>query len=416
MTRVVIIGGGFAGLLAAKQLGNRDGIEVTLLDRRNFHLFQPLLYQVAMAGLSPADIAAPIRSLLSRYRNIIVLQAEAKGIDRERRVVTTNVGEYAYDYLIVATGMQTSYYGHDDWIEHASGLKSIEDATAIRRRILQAFEKAEAEEDADIVRSLLTFVVVGGGPTGVELAGAISEMAAHALARDFRRIDPRSTRVVLVEAGPRILPTFSEASSARAERDLEKLGVEVLKNARATHIDADGITIDGSDVIESRTVLWAAGVRATPVGKMLGVETDRSGRVPVRNDLTIEGDDRVFVAGDLAVLEYKGEELPGQAPVAMQQGRYLGRLIWREVQGEARTDFRYIDKGQMATIGRSKAVLESGPVRLGGMLAWLGWVVVHIYYLTTLRNRFFVLLRWAWSYCRFGKGARLIVGEDEDQD
>lgn len=416
-TRVVILGGGFAGLRAARSLGNRPGIEVKLVDRRNFHLFQPLLYQVAMAGLSPADIAAPIRSLLRSYANVQVLKSEVQGIDRERRVVRTDSGNLEYDYLIVATGMQTSYFGRDDWEASATGLKTIEDATTVRRRILDAFERAEVEADPEKIAARLTFIVVGGGPTGVELAGAIAEMARHALARDFRRIDPRTTRVILVEAGPRILPGFQEASSERATADLERLGVTVRTGARVTTLDEDGIRLGDAERIASRTVVWAAGVRATPAGEWLDTELDRTGRVRVEPDLSLPNDDRVFVAGDLAYLENDGKPLPGMAPVAMQQGRYLGQLIRGELAGRPRTPFRFLDKGQMATIGRSKAVLESGPVRMGGIFAWLGWVFVHIYYLSSFRNRFFVLLQWAWSYFRFGKGARLIVGEDpRDRD
>ena len=406
--RVIIVGGGFVGLNAAKGLGNR-AVDVTVIDRRNHHLFQPLLYQVAMAGLSPADIAAPIRGMLSRYRNVRVLQGEARGIELEKRELETDFGRLPFDYLILACGARHGYFGHDAWERFAPGLKTIEDATEIRRRVLFAFEEAERNPDPDERARQLTFAVIGGGPTGVELAGAIGEMARFTLARDFRHIDASQARIVLIEAGPRILPMFSAELAGRATRDLEGLGVQVRTSSAVSDIDADGVRI-GGERLRTATVLWAAGVQASPLGARLGFPTDRQGRVIVQADLSVAGSPRIFVAGDMARLEQDGKPLPGVAPVATQQGRFLARTILTELRGKSRIPFRYVDRGQMATIGRSRAIVEVGKWRFSGRFAWWTWLVVHIYFLTGFRNRLMVVLQWAWSYCTFRRGARLIVG------
>jgi NADH dehydrogenase len=410
--RVVIVGGGFAGLNAAKVLGGAQDLDVTLIDRHNHHLFQPLLYQVAMAGLSPADIAAPIRSLLSKFPNIRVLLGDVQSLDLKRGVVVSDIGEFPFDYLILACGATHSYFGHEDWEPYAPGLKTLEQATEIRRRVLTAFEQAERIDDPEERPKFLTFVIVGGGPTGVELAGAIGEMSRFTLAKDFRSINASSARVILIEAGPRILPSFSEEQAARATRDLERLGVQVRTSSAVTLIDADGVQI-GSERLRAGTVLWAAGVKASSLGKLAGLETDPQGRVVVEPDLTVKNHPRVFVAGDQARFTHQtGKPLPGTAPVAMQQGRYIGHTIFNDVRGRPRSPFRFIDKGQMATIGRSRAILEIGKLKLAGWIAWIVWLVVHIYYLTGFHNRLLVVLQWAWSYLTFGRGARLIVDKE----
>lgn len=412
MAQVVIVGGGFAGINAAKILGRSGKVDVVLIDRRNHHLFQPLLYQVAMAGLSPADIAAPIRSMLSRYRNIRVIQAEVQAIDLERNTVTADGAEIKYDYLLLACGAQHSYFGHDEWEEFAPGLKTLEQATEIRRRVLTAYEEAERTTDRAAHKRLLTFVVVGGGPTGVELAGAIGEMSRFTLARDFRNIDATQARVILIEAGPRILATFDEEQSSRAMRDLENLGVQTWTNSRVTKIDAQGVEV-GHERIDAATVLWAAGVQASALGRHTGVEVDRQGRVPVEPDLSVKGHTNVFVAGDQSCFTHQtGAPLPGTAPVAIQQGRYIAKTILAELARQPRQPFHFVDKGQMATIGRSKAVLEIGKLKLTGFIAWMAWLVVHIYYLTGFKNRLLVVLQWAWSYFSFHRGARLIVNKE----
>ena len=415
MKHVVIAGGGFAGLNAAKKLGGRRDVRVTLVDRQNYHLFQPLLYQVAMAGLSPADIATPIRSVLARCPNISVLQGSVEGVDLQAQAVSVDFGRLAFDYLLLCCGSMPSYFGHGDWEEHAPSLKTIPQATEIRRRLLSAFEAAERTDDPETRRRLLTFVVIGGGPTGVELAGAIGEMSRFTLARDFRNIDTRLTRVILIESGPRILSMFSEQQAARAARDLEKLGVQVWPNTLATGIDEHGVQA-GPERIASSTVLWAAGVRGVEVDGQLGprgqesVETDRGGRVVVNEDLSIPGHSTVFVAGDQACFTHQtGNPLPGTAPVAIQQGRYVARAICRDLGGKPREAFRFVDRGQMATIGRSRAVAEIGKLRFSGWFAWVTWLVVHVYFLVGFRNRLLVVLHWAWSYVTFRRGARLIV-------
>jgi NADH dehydrogenase len=409
MSRVVIVGGGFAGLNAAKVLGGREGVDVLLLDRQNHHLFAPLLYQVAMAGLSPADIAAPIRSLLSEYRNIRVLMAEVSGVDPSRSVLHTDIGDVPYDYLLLCSGATQSYFGHNEWRRYAPSLKTLEDATHIRGRVLLAFEEAERIVDKEERRKFLTFVIVGGGPTGVELAGAIGEMSRFTLARDFKAIDAKSARVLLIEAGPRILPSFSEEQAARAVRDLENLGVHVWTSSAVTSIDADGVEI-GKERVHAGTVVWAAGVKASPLGRTTGADVDRQGRVAVQPDLSVKAHPNVFVAGDLAVFTHQtGAPLPGTAPVAMQQGRHVGQTILRDLQGRPRQPFHFVDKGQMATIGRSRAITQIGALRFSGFTAWLIWLAVHIYYLAGFKNRLFVVLQWAWSYLTFSRGARLIV-------
>ncbi|WP_010584842.1 NAD(P)/FAD-dependent oxidoreductase [Schlesneria paludicola] len=412
MPRVLIVGGGFAGLNLAKGLGDVPGVEVLVVDRTNHHLFQPLLYQVAMAGLSPADIAAPIRSLLARFNNIRVLQGEVRSVDTDRNLVVTDFGELPFDYLVLACGARHSYFGHDEWEEFAPGLKTLEQATEIRRRVLSAYESAERTTSLEERKRLLTFVVVGGGPTGVELAGAIGEMSRFTLAKDFRNIDATLARVILLEAGPRILGMFSEQLSARAARDLEQLGVQIWTGSAVTKIDANGVDI-GNERIISATVLWAAGVKASSLGKDSGFEVDRSGRVIVENDLSVKGHPNIFVAGDQSCYTHQtGRPLPGTAPVAMQQGCYLANLIRIDVQGGKRTPFRFADKGQMATIGRSRAVVEVGKFKMTGFIAWMAWLLVHIYYLTGFPNRLRVVLNWGWSYITFRRGARLIVPKE----
>lgn len=411
MKKVVILGAGFAGLNAARKLGGVRDIEVTVVDRENHHLFQPLLYQVAMAALSPADIAAPIRSLLSSA-NTRIIKAAVQRVDVAAKRVLTDAGEFAYDYLLVACGAQHAYFGHEEWEPYAPGLKTLSQATEIRRRVLEAFEAAEREPDAQARRRHLTFVVVGGGPTGVELAGAIGEMSRYTLARDFRSIDPRQTRVMLVEAGPRILPAFDAKLAARAMRDLESLGVQVWTSAKVTEVNAQGVVI-GSEQIAAATVLWGAGVRASDVGRTLGAEVDPVGRVLVNPDLSIAQHPEVFVAGDLARCNGPdGKPLPGVALVAMQEGVYVAQAIKNDLAGKARTPFAYFDMGQLATIGRSRAVCEIFGVRLTGFIAWWVWLLVHIYRLSGFRNRLIVLIQWAWSYLTFTRGARLIVGKE----
>ncbi len=411
LKKVVIVGAGFAGLNAARCMRKLKDVDITVIDRENHHLFQPLLYQVAMAALSPAEIAAPIRSLLSRG-NARVIKAQAQSIDIAAKRVVTDRGDFDYDYLLLACGAQHAYFGHEEWEPHAPGLKTLPQATEIRRRVLEAFEAAERENDPDIRRRYLTFVVVGGGPTGVELAGAIGEMSRYTLARDFRAIDPRQTRVMLVEAGPRILPSFDAKLAARAMRDLESLGVQVWTGARVTNVSGEGVVI-GNEQIGAATVLWAAGVRAADVGKTLGVPLDQVGRVIVNPDLTLEGHPEVFVAGDLAHCNGEdGTPLPGVALVAMQQGIYAADMIRNDLRGKPRTPFRYRNLGQLATIGRSRAICEIFGLKLSGWMAWWVWLLVHIYRLSGFRNRIIVLVQWAWSYMTFTRGARLIVGKE----
>jgi NADH dehydrogenase len=406
---VVILGAGFGGLQAA--LGLKDApVRVTVVDRHNHHLFQPLLYQVATAALSPADIAYPIRSILRHQRNADVLLAEAVGVDPARRELVLRDGRLGYDFLILAAGARHAYFGHDEWEPHAPGLKSLEDALEIRRRILLAFEEADRESSPERRRALLTFAIVGGGPTGVELAGAIAEISRHVLVDDFRHIDPREARILLVEAGPRILPAYAEETSRRAETALRERGVEVRTGAPVTRVEEGGVRV-GAEAIAAATVIWAAGVAASPIAGALGPGLDRNGRVPVEPDLSVPGHPEIFVIGDLALLHQGGRPLPGLSPVAMQQGRYVARAIAARLRGGSLPRFHYVDKGSMAVIGRSSAVAEIGGLRLQGFVAWLAWCFVHIFYLIGFRNRFLVMFEWAWAYASYQRGARLITGD-----
>lgn len=408
LPRVIIVGGGFGGLQVAKALRHAP-VQVTVIDRYNHHLFQPLLYWVATAGLSPADISAPIRSVLSTQKNTEVLLAEVTGVDSERQLVFTGEQALPYDYLVLATGARDNYFGHTEWSTYAPGLKSIEEATSIRSRILLAFEQAEMEPDPEKVRELLTFVLVGAGPTGVEMAGAIAELARKTLARDFRHINPAATRVILIEAGPRILPAFSPRLAKKAHRALHQLGVEIRTGTAVEQIDAAGVIAAGHR-IPARTVIWTAGVAASAAGQWLGTEVDRAGRVKVEPDLTVPGHANIFVIGDTATLTQDGKPLPGVAPVAMQQGRYVGSVIKQRVNGtQADRPFHYVDKGNLATIGRSYAIVDIRGLKFSGLLAWVIWLVVHIYYLIGFRNRLVTLFQWAWTYLTFRRGARLIT-------
>lgn len=407
--RVVIVGAGFAGLFAARAL-RRAAVEVVVVDRSNHHLFQPLLYQVASAALNPSDIATPIRRILRRQRNATVLLGDVKSIDLQNRRVLTAEAAIDYDFLIVASGATHSYFGHDDWARHAPGLKSLDDATQIRSRILFAFEAAEREDDAATRAAWLTFVVIGAGPTGVELAGALAEIAFRAVVPDFRRIDSRQARVVLLEGGERVLPQYSPPSSVSARRQLERLGVDVRTGALVTAVDERGVSI-GDERIAARTVLWAAGVQASPLGAALGGQTDRAGRVYVAPDLSLPSAPEVFVVGDLCRFEQDGAPIPGVAPAAMQAGRHAAANILRRIAEKATLPFRYVDKGSLATIGRAAAVAEIAGVRLSGLVAWLAWLVVHIFFLVGFRNRLLVLFQWAWAYITHQRGARLITGD-----
>ncbi len=409
---VVIIGGGFGGLAAARKLA-RTPVDITLLDRRNHHLFQPLLYQVATAGLNPSDIAYPIRAIVRKQKNVRVLLADARGIEVERKRVILDRGELSYDYLIVATGATHSYFGNDDWIAHAPGLKTVEDALDIRRRILLAYEAAERETDPAARRAYLTFAVVGAGPTGVELAGALAELGKYTLARDFRHVDPTQVEVVLVEAAPRVLPPYPDELSEKARAHLQKLGVTVRTGERVTDIDDGGLTI-GDERIAARTVLWAAGVQASPLATSLGAPLDRAGRVEVSADLTIPGHPEVFVVGDLAAAtDPTGAAVPGVAPAAVQGGEHAALSIHNELAGRPAPVFRYRDKGSMATIGRAAAVVQLGRLRFAGISAWVVWWLIHILFLIGFRNRFLVMFAWAWSYLTYQRGARLITGEHD---
>ena len=412
LPRVYIVGGGFAGLAAAKAL-SRAPVAVTLLDRRNHHVFQPLLYQVATASLSPADISAPIRTVLRGQKNCEVVLAEVTGVDTGKRRLIVTGGYATYDYLILAAGATHAYFGHDEWAVDAPGLKSIEDATELRRRILLAFESAEYEESAAARRTALTFGIVGAGPTGVELAGAIKEIAGKTLPQDYKHIDTRTTRVILYEAGDRVLPTFPPDLSARAQRDLERMGVEIRLKSAVTGVSAEGIYI-GKEFLAVRNVFWAAGVKASPLGQSLAVPLDRTGRVVVGPDLTIPGHPEVFVTGDLAAAKSAdtGEPVPGVAQGGIQMGRYAGRTIAREVAGRAssREPFVYRDKGTLAIIGKAKAVAVIGRLRTGGFLAWLLWGGVHIAFLIGFRNRLKVLASWFWSWLLNARDARMITG------
>jgi NADH dehydrogenase len=407
--RVVIVGGGFGGLSVACGLAGKP-FAVTLIDRNNHHVFQPLLYQVATAGLSPADIASPIRHILRRQKNASVMLAEVTNLDLKNKRVLAEDRCIPYDYLVLATGARHAYFGRDDWARFAPGLKSLDDATYLRQRILLAFERAEAEPDAEERRRLMTFVVVGGGPTGVEMAGAIAELAKRALASDFRSIDPRCARIILVEAAPRILTPFTEALSDAARRSLEQLGVELRLGEAVSGCSCEGVAL-GDQFIGARTIIWAAGVMASPAGRWLGTETDRAGRVKVRADLSVPGHPDVFVIGDTAAATGEGGvALPGIAPVAKQQGEYVARALIARSEGRTVPAFRYRDFGSLATIGRKRAIAQMGPLHISGFAAWLLWSVAHIYFLVGFRNRFTVGLNWGWSYITFERGSRLITG------
>ncbi len=412
--RVVIVGAGFGGLQAAKRLADVD-VEVIIIDRRNHHLFQPLLYQVASAGLNPSDIAQPIRQILRDQANCTVMLGEVTGVDLPGRTVTADGRTVNFDYLVLATGATHAYFGNDEWERHAPGLKSIEDALDIRARILKAFERAELAEGAEQRELHMTFAIVGAGPTGVELAGAVKEIAMRTLRDDFRNIDTGSASVILVEAGPAVLPTFSPKLSKSAERQLKKLGVEVRTNTRVTNIDRDGVDTDQGR-IPTRTVLWAAGVAASPIGSLVSSETDRSGRVPVTEHLHIQGHDRVFVIGDLAaVVDEAGANVPGVAPAAEQAGEHVAQSITADLAGRPRLPFRYVDKGSMATIGRSKAVVQVGDrVQFGGYVAWVIWWLVHIWSLVGFRNRLRTMAGWGWQYWTGHRQARLITNDLEN--
>jgi NADH dehydrogenase len=420
--RVLILGGGFGGLYAAKAL-RKAPVRLTLLDRRNFHLFQPLLYQVATGSLSPGEIASPLRSVFRRQQNTQVLMGEATDLDAEHRKVILDSGDLEYDTLIVATGSTDSYFGHDDWKRVAPGLKSIEEATEIRHKILYAFEAAEKEHDSEIRREWLTFVLVGGGPTGVELAGALGEIAHDTLRRDFRSIKPEEAVIWLVEGGSRVLPAYPPDLSAKAEASLKRLGVTVRTNAFVTDIDQAGVTVKtsgGSERIVAKTVIWSAGVQASPFGRILqqraGAQLDRAGRVLVNPDCTIAGHPEIFVIGDLAHLEQDGNMLPGVAQVAMQQGGYAAKLIQKRLRGETAAPFHYFDKGNLAVIGRASAVAQIGPVHMSGLLAWLTWLFVHLMYLVEFSNRVLVFVQWGFLYLTFNRGARLITGSDSSEE
>jgi NADH dehydrogenase len=409
---VVIVGGGFAGLNAAKRLANAAGVRVVLVDRRNHHLFQPLLYQVATAGLNPADIAVPIRAQFRHASNVEIHLGRVEGVRLGSSTVYGGGLELRFDHLILACGARHSYFGRNEWEEFAPGLKTLEQATEIRRRMLAAFELAENEIDAERQSEFLTFVVVGAGPTGVELAGAIADISRTAMRGDFRRIDPARARVVLVEAGPRVLSSFPEALSERARRDLAELGVEVRTGAAVKAVDAEGVTI-GSEKLRASSVFWAAGVEAARLQIDPPVETDGAGRVKVKADFSVEGHDNVFVVGDMASFETSGGDLlPGLAPVAIQGGRHAAEMILGDLEGKPRRPFTYRDKGQMATIGKSRAVAATGRFSLTGRIAWLAWLFIHVFYLIGFRNRTAVLLQWAWNYVFSRRESRLITERD----
>lgn len=411
--RVVIVGGGFGGLQAARALRWAD-VDVVLVDRRNHHVFQPLLYQVATAGLSPGDIASPIRWILRWQQNVQVLLGEARRVDTAAHVLHLDIGQLSYDALIIATGATHAYFGHDEWQSHAPGLKTLEDAGMIRRHLLLAFEEAERTPDQDERTRALTFVIVGGGPTGVELAGALAELANYSIGRDFRSIDTSCASVIIVEAAPRILTAFPEDLQERAEESLRRLGVKIRKGTPVTGIDERGVTLAGGERIEAATVLWAAGVAASPLGRSLGVEVDRVGRVLVQPDLTVPGCDDVYVIGDLAHFEQDGRLLPGVAQVAMQQGEHAVENILRRFENQPLRAFRYNDLGNLATIGRNSAIADfGGRWRFSGVLAWWLWLFIHVLKLTGFRNRLAVLIQWAWAYVTHQRGIRLITGHDD---
>ena len=409
---MVIIGGGFGGLYAARRL-RKAPVRITLVDRHNYHLFQPLLYQVATAALNPSDIAAPIRGVLRRQKNVSVILGDATAIDTTRKIVKLADGELAYDYLIVATGATHSYFGHPEWEAAAPGLKTIDDALEIRRRVLLAFEAAERETDPERQKAWLTFVIVGGGPTGVELAGALSEIARQTMIRDFRHINPSSARVILIEGRDRILPVYPPDLSDKARKQLASLGAEVMTRAQVTEVSTHEVAI-GAQRIATRTVLWAAGVQASPLATTLGVPLDRAGRVIVERDLTIPGHNDVFVVGDLAAsTQQDGTLVPGVAQGGIQGGEHAAFNIERAIEGQPLRAFHYHDRGSLATIGRAAAVADLGRVKLSGFLAWVFWLALHIFFLIGFRNRLLVFMQWAWAYVTYQRGARLITGRVE---
>lgn len=407
--RVVIVGAGFGGLRCARRISSA-AVRVTLIDRRNHHTFQPLLYQVATAGISPGEIAAPIRWIMRGRKNVEVLLGEVQDFDLARKLVKLPEEEIPYDYLVVAAGASHAYFGHDDWEPYAPGLKTIEDAVEIRRRVLLAFELAERQAQEHEGHVPLNFVIVGAGPTGVELAGTLAEISRAVLANEFRSIDPKTSRIILLEGGPRVLPTYPQDLSRSAEEQLKRLGVEVRTSAMVTKVEPAAVYV-GATKIPSVVTLWAAGVAASPLGKKLGAPIDRAGRVLVRPDLSLPGHPEVFVIGDLASLNDKnGKPLPGVAPVAMQEGVSAAENIERELRGEPRKDFHYLDKGSLATIGRAAAVAQFGKIHISGFIAWLSWLFIHVFFLIGFRNRIIVLIQWAWSYFTYERGARLITG------
>jgi NADH dehydrogenase len=412
---VVVIGAGFAGINAAKSLAGAP-VDVTVVDRKNHHTFQPLLYQVALAVLSPAEIASPVRTVLRGAENTEVLLGEVSGFDLQKRLVRLDGLELPYDYLVVGAGATHAYFGHPEWEEFAPGLKTLEDALEIRRRVLLAFETAEREVVAGRKCPPLTFVVVGAGPTGVELAGSIADIAGRHLKNEFRAIDPRQSKIILLEGGPRVLPVYPEDLSASAQRQLEQMGVEVRTNAMVTNIE-QGVVSIGKERIPAAVILWGAGVSASPLGKMLGVPTDKAGRVMVEPDLSVPGHPEVFVAGDLAsARRHNGQPVPGVAPAAIQMGKFAARQIKRAVAGKPREHFEYLDKGSLATIGRSRAVADfPGKIHISGYFAWLSWLCIHLFFLIGFRNRFFVMIEWAWAYITYNHGARLITTPSEKE-
>jgi NADH dehydrogenase len=413
---VVVVGGGFGGLYAARELAKLP-VRVTVIDKHNYHLFQPLLYQVATAGLSAPDIASPIRSLLSKYRNVDVRLDEVTSVAlAEKSLTLRRGGTMTFDFLVLATGATHSYFGHPEWETDAPGLKSLDDALELRRRVLLAFEAAEVEPNPLERQRLLTFVVVGGGATGVELAGALGELSRFTFRKDFRNIDSAQARVVLIEAGPRLLPAFVEGLSEKAKRSLEKLGVEVKLATRVTEVSAQGVKL-GDAMLPAHTVMWAAGVQASPLAKTLNVALDKMGRVVVNDDNTVPGHDHVYVIGDLACFKLpNGETLPGLAPVAMQQARHVAENVRHTLAGNGRTPFHYLDKGIMATIGRSAGIAQTGALKLSGFIGWLAWLFIHILYLIGFRNRVLVLFQWAWAFLTFQRGARVITGVESSTE
>ncbi|WP_413577347.1 NAD(P)/FAD-dependent oxidoreductase [Bdellovibrio sp. HCB290] len=412
---VIVIGGGFAGLNAAKSLANKEKVHVILIDQRNHHLFQPLLYQVATAGLNPSDIAVPIRAEFSGTDNVEVHMGRVDSVNLERKTVSSQDHEIYFDYLIVATGAQHSYFGNPEWEDYAPGLKTVEQATEIRRRILQAFEDAENEPDVEKQKALLNFVIVGAGPTGVELAGAIADIARTVLIKDFNHINPADARVLLVEAGTKILSSFNDDLCKRAMRDLHEMGVEVRISSRVENINENGLIIAG-EFIPSRSVFWAAGVQASRMKFIPEVAKDRAGRVIVQKDFSIENFQHTFVIGDMAHFEISpGKFLPGLAPAAMQAGKFVGNMVLQSIEGQVRSSFKYLDKGQMATIGKRRAIAEYGSLRMKGVVAWLAWLFVHVLYLIGFRNRLSVITEWTWSYIFSKRGSRLITSRDWKQ-